>query len=356
MQVQRIKPGFCRPRNYLHVIGQRYPKAWEWVDQLRSRRGKDLENWPDWCYVPMAGCNGIVCKAVGMSLDQLKVYAPERLNESTALASLAAWRMTQGIYRIDPTLCDALFKSKLTGDIPQEILFRMPEWCIYIETPGLSFGPGTPIFGAFVHLEWDMPYGRNLLHIVLDLDNKAGSAMIGFALPLGDWSLSESMNMMVKNSDSVKERGYRPPQGLSELMQESIEPILSLLLYICTQASEINSGTRRPGNPQPKNTKRGPRIFQAEKPTTWDVGVRLGAALRRAYQAASDQLGPGSHTSPKPHVRVAHWHGFRHGPRRNSDGTPIPAHKREIDVRWLPPIPVNVDDVNELPAVIKPVV
>jgi len=26
----------------------------------------------------------------------------------------------------------------MTGDLPHDVLFGMPEWCLYIETPGYS--------------------------------------------------------------------------------------------------------------------------------------------------------------------------------------------------------------------------
>lgn len=50
----------------------------------------------------------------------------------------AAWRMTQGIYRIDPTLYADLVDTEIAGDLPSDVLMHLPEWCIYIETPGLQ--------------------------------------------------------------------------------------------------------------------------------------------------------------------------------------------------------------------------
>jgi len=31
------------------------------------------------------------------------------------------------------------------------------------------------------------------------------------------------------------------------------------------------------------------------------------------------------------------------------------AEKRRFDVRWMPPIPVNVDDLDSMPATVRPV-
>jgi hypothetical protein len=45
------------------------------------------------------------------------------------------------------------------------------------------------------------------------------------------------------------------------------EPLVSLLLCLFNQAAEIGDGTHLLSNPQPKKTKRGLRLFQAEKPS-----------------------------------------------------------------------------------------
>ena len=41
-----------------------------------------------------------------------------------ATQGLAAWRMTQGIYRIDPTLYAALSETPIAGDIPAQSTIR----------------------------------------------------------------------------------------------------------------------------------------------------------------------------------------------------------------------------------------
>ncbi|GAP34654.1 hypothetical protein ISF6_5362 [Piscinibacter sakaiensis] len=92
-------------------------------------------------------------------------------------------------------------------------------------------------------------------------------------------------------------------------------------------------------------------MFPADWPSTWDVGVRLGAALRQAYQAA--ETGSGTHAGPRPHVRRAHWHTILSGPRQREDGSVIPTAERRADLRWMPPIPVNVQDLDQLPATVR---
>ena len=103
----------------------------------------------------------------------------------------------------------------------------------------------------------------------------------------------------------------------------------------------------------PVRTRRGGlRLFPADGPRVWDVGVRLGAALHAAEHAQSGDVA-GERSGMRPHIRRAHWQGFRSGPRKRSDGTDIPAGMRHLDVRWIPPIAVNVQDVDHLPAVVR---
>ncbi len=324
-----------RPRDHLVAAGRRYPGAWSAIDEMRAGRGRDYPDWPDWCYVPIAGPMAIIATSLGIDVRQLGALHPGRVPDAAVLAALGAWRMTQGIYRFDPAVYDAVRSTPVTGDIPHEVLYRLPEWCVYVETPGLAVGAATG-HGAFAHLEADANTGRPELRLLLDID-APDPQLLPVVLHLEAWSLAESISRMLDTA----------------AMREIAESIVLLLLYLCTQASEI-SGKGRPGNPQPVRTHRdGWRLFAADGPRTWDVGVRLGAALRRAYTAEqTGQQAP--HAGPRPHIRRAHWHTILSGPRLR-DGAPVPSAERQADLRWMPPIAVNLDDPGELPATIRPV-
>jgi len=100
----------------------------------------------------------------------------------------------------------------------------------------------------------------------------------------------------------------------------------------------------------------GPRLFAADGPREWDVGVRIGAALRAAYareETGGEAATTGRHV--RPHVRRAHWHTVLSGKRKREDGTTIPASEQRRELRWMPPIAVAINDAGELPSVIRPV-
>lgn len=327
----------CRPREHLVTAGQLYPQAWRQVDQFREARGTgSLPAWPEWCFLPLAAAYAIVSADAGR--DRLDVALAGDVGR---LGALAAWRVTQGIYRFDPAVYDAVCDTPLAGDIPCDVLYRLPEWCVYIETPGLKFA-GRSLHGVFAHLEWDAGDGRSELRLLLDAEGR----LEPMPLHLGPWPLAESVERMLAESRRVSltlgEHTAAPSPEVAQAMAATCAPIVSLLLYLCSQASEIGDGLRRPSHPQPVRVKRRMRLFPPPTPTTWDVGLRMGAALRRAYHA--EQTGAGTHAGPRPHIRRAHWHGYWRGPR---DGD------RDFSLRWMPPIPVNVETVDVLPATVR---
>lgn len=322
----------CSPRDHLIAASKSFPIAWQQADSFRADRGRDLPNWPDWCFMPMAGWYAIASGGGDnrLSLDQVSAVA--------RLAALGAWRTTQGVYRFDPDLYAEIVDTPIDGDLPHEVLYRMPEWCVYIETPGIKWRDQL-LYGFFAHLESDANNGRPELRLLLD----TATDLIAVPLHLGQWSLTESVRRFLDVSQ-IHSGMTLPTKGLAGPMSEIITPLISLLLYLCSQNSEIGNGTRLPSNPQPTKTKRGLRIFAPDKPTTWDVGVRLGAALRTARE--SEGSSGESNSGPRPHVRRAHWHGYWTGPKTG---------ERKITLKWLPPIPVNVTSPDELPATIRPV-
>ena len=91
--------------------------------------------------------------------------------------------------------------------------------------------------------------------------------------------------------------------------------------------------------------------FRAPRePQVWDVGVRVSRFIRE-YSSSSNSVEyrGGSHASPRPHIRSAHWHTFWTGPRKEQ--FPI----RKPVVKWIPPIPVGVDWKSDLPTNVKEV-
>ncbi|MDN0082395.1 hypothetical protein QU487_06460 [Crenobacter sp. SG2305] len=282
------------------------------------------------------------------ALTQLRSSGPLALALIvSAWCTLATWRMTQGIYRFDPALYRPLIETPLSGDLPADVLLRLPEWCVYIETPDLEVprrdGRGdSPLNGAWARISRE-PDGTPTLTIGLDIPGDDG--FTHQHLPLRG-TLDSSIQFVLDTW------GEHDPAA-SPIIRSYLEPIINLLLYLCSEAPDI-AGKGQPANPEPKRTRRdGWKLFPASGPKKWDVGVRVGAALRKAYHEAETGQGDGSHAGPRPHIRRAHWHGFRSGPKTRDDGSEIPTIDRKFDLRWLPPIPVKLTMTDDLPAVIR---
>ncbi|BCO09295.1 hypothetical protein GF1_16710 [Desulfolithobacter dissulfuricans] len=272
------------------------------------------------------------------------------IGDVARLSALSAWRMTRSVYRFDPALYASLLETPVSGKLPVEVLFQLPEWCVYIETPGFLWS-GEKLAGFFAHLEYDVNMHRAELRLLLDLGSASWDHLIGIPLHLLENSTLEdavssamqtAREYAAQNNSNLLEA---IPEDVPQQINSSIEPLISLLLYLCSTNAEI-SGQGVPGNPKPVKTRRGMKVFPATAPRIWDVGVRIGSALRRAEQAGdkSNSAGTGSGAKKRPHVRRAHWHTYLVGKGRVNRV-----------LKWIPPVPVGVSDDRDLPTVIKPV-
>ena len=137
---------------------------------------------------------------------------------------------------------------------------------------------------------------------------------------------------------------------LAEIRRRGMVPGIWFEFEQCSRTGS-RLGREHPEYAEPKRIKGGYKWIPKQRPEQWNVGVRLGAAIRN-YQAseAHDRNVEPTGRTVRPHIRRAHWHGYWTGPRKE------PAQQRFIH-RWIPPIPVNVaqTDEGELPAVIRDV-
>ncbi len=316
------------PQQHLERISSRYHGAWATIDRMRFDRGKKLRDWPAWCYLPMIAAHAIVLR--GQPLR-----SQEQVVDVSALSAMAPWRLTKGVYRFDPDLYAALVGTDLRGPIPCDVLFRLPEWCLYMETPDLRF-MDEQLDGVWAHLEWDAESNRGELRILLHV----GERLIPIPVLLGAWSIAEAVEKMFCAAEAaLAGRTLRETDPVS--MANAITPIVSMLLYLCADEPEIEDRAFpgvRPGRPVSKKIKGMLRFFEAGKIRVWDVGTQTGERLRQAQERARADTSTGDQhqqerESPIPHVRRAHWHGFWSGPL---------AGDRRFSVKWLPPILVSV--------------
>jgi hypothetical protein len=238
----------------------------------------------------------------------------------------------------------ALWATPVAGDLPVEILHRLPEWCVYIETPGRE-----PLHGCYAHLEWDANDGRTELRLLLDMDG----GLLPVPIHLVGGGLQAALRAAETEAHRVADTLGQPPAlwpGAHKELMPVVEPLLSVLLYLCTLSAEVRDaggGPRLPERPRPRQTKGGPRLYPPARPTTWDVAWRMGAALRRAADGAGAEEGVHHRAGrPRPHVRRAHWHAYWTGPR---------AGAQQLVLRWLHPVLVAAEDAEGIVPTVHPV-
>lgn len=324
-------PGAHRALRMLELVGHQLPGIWKRHATLRDQFMAEVA-WEPWCYAPMA---------VALSITS------ERTVLAAKLTALAAWRMTQGIYRVDETLLEALTQTPLDAAVPVEVLRRLPEWCVYIELPGIETFKGAAR-GVWVLMESAGKHegGAVFLTMLFDTDRDFSQSLDeATMLPLTIKLSGESLLAAIEST-------YPAASGLHGFFERAAKPVLSILLYLCSANAELTRGgvPATPIAPKAVRTRRdGWRVFPAPGPVNWELGVRMGAALRAAFASAAVG-GVATGRTLTPHVRAFHWHTFLSGPRKG-----VPTEKRQRDIRWLPPIEVNIREPGELVPVVRPV-
>ena len=337
------------PDVWIRQLNKTYPNLWtdlrkiyanpEKIIRPKSGGIELIQNVPDWCIMPTLFPFLLLTSQYG------EAYYLTHMDEMMTIGSMYIWRASKGIYRFAPEIYEALVTQPLTGNLPNECLYHLPEWAVYIETPGLSY-ERHPMDGFIAHLDYNL-YSRDVdLQFAMFLHGNEQPKMV--ALPLGQGTLADAMDRVDAVDDVFMHGNHRIRYvGTREEYRKTFSSMLQLLLYLCSEEPDMPQIE----HPQKRRTISG-GVRMPKEPQVWDVGVRVSNAIRNyknheqfaERETASMQ---GAHSSPRPHVRSAHWHTYWVGPRDANfpDRKPI--------IRWLPPIPVGIDWKRELPTNIR---
>lgn len=350
----------CVPLELMRKVEGEYPEAWDQMAYFHSLRGSDPDmQWPEWCYAPMAAASAIVTDAM------IPDFSEKAFFDISSIFALAPWRLTRQVYAMDADLERELIDSEPATKIPAEILHRLPYQSFYVQTADISVF-GHKIDGFFVTLEYDVKNGEHELRLL------PVSADLSFILPLSLHINCETIGEAfdryedVTNQRSLEFLGVEyknlintpiKKMGVDVTRQSAktaIQELLPIVVYICSTDNDIRE--RKPAKPKPSvDAAAKPQPTQKTEPTAkkinfWDVGVRIGPALKKyhEHQVTRGSTHEGSHTPKRPHIRRAHYHSFWTG-HRNDEAN------RELVVKWIPPIFVNADDGSNAPVTIHKV-
>ncbi|MEQ9075879.1 MAG: hypothetical protein RLP09_18625 [Sandaracinaceae bacterium] len=321
-----LDESLLRPVALMHNAGREHRDVWRRFDRALHAERRRGGSWPSYIHAP---------PSLGAEVAAATQYRGlGSLAQPHILSALAAWRPTQGIYRFHPTLLEELWRTPLTGELPAELYRSLPEWCVYVETPGRDAGPGKPMHGFFAHLA-PGDDGSETLELLFDM--RAPFPMLAPAQVLLFGTLEESVKESLRRR--VEPDLPSLPAWLDPIVDETVDPlssILSTLLYLCSESPELRDAEGRreaPAPPTPKAPKRKgqvERLAAAAAPTVWETAYELGRRLQEA-QEPDGESGDGKRTV-RPHVRRAHWHTYWRGPR---DGP------RTRSLKWVSPLLIN---------------
>lgn len=236
------------------------------------------------------------------------------------VAVAARWRRCRQVYDFDAALSSALGDTPV-GDVPSEAV-RLPYEIQYVSADVGGFS------GFFAFMD---PYdGVDSLGIYLVRDSLE---RVYVYVPLdGDGDLERSIGYWYEGEGRQLARLAGVPRIGREELLGCVRHAVSLVMYIGSEEADSRVTYAPPSG------GRGQRVGRRTcRETVHEVGAVVGRALGADRRACGSGSGGGTHASPAPHVRRAHWQHFWVGPRKGrTDGR----HGDELVVRWIPPLAV----------------
>ena len=303
------------PENYVSTLMRSLGISSRDIDRVRSGH----EKWPKWCFAPFATW----ATSVVRSRRDL-----QKVKDLTCAITVIPWRYSRSVYRFDPDVYRELIETPFSGELPGEVLLRLPEWSIFVEMQDEA------VSGFFASLEY-VSSGKTELRFVFCTDDR----LVPFYIDLSAGTIEKSFEESLKEYEKIAGGSDKVKAEYAELLGEDLSLVkkaLSLVLYVCSDEAEIRDRDApdwEPAFPRPKVTKGQERLFPADRNRIVDVGRELGAMLREGA-AKSEPSAPTGRTV-RPHLRRGHWHGFWKGKRKEN------RDHQKFFLKWLPPIFVH---------------
>lgn len=258
---------------------------------------------------------------------------------SDDLPWIARWHACRQVYKIDRTVSDTLVEQELDGDLPVELIHRMPYPIIYVDAHVPVSCQTTKRWadGFFAYLDRDLMGELDITFVYL-MDDGTRSRM---SLVIEDGATLETCLAHIADVDdvldeltggSMSRNKITDPEELA-CLRYCATASLNLLLFVLS--AENGAETVYTPPKQSKGQKVGRRTnTETVRMLGAKIGSAIGAARRVGY---APHEGTGERTVA-PHVRRAHWQSFWTGKRKGREDGKF---GDELVVKWIPPIPVN---------------
>lgn len=336
------------PLRLVRRFERAFPGIYKELDFLQ-KGWREMPDYDPRCELPIAA-------AYTWLVEKMQANDMEAAQLAAGMTCCYLWQKNPVIYAYDPDLADMLYRQADENDdaqiVPWEIFLRLPYPCVYIKAPGMRDN----VDGFFVWVEHDVNSGVLELRMQsLDTDMDKSIPFALHLLPgatLAD-CLDDTRRVTQFNFREYNDELSVPEHIRQALLQDWTQMILrplQLVLYLCAANSEIE--TRQVPRLVRPTSGNGParpkKECKASDVAAFDIGVRIGASIRRAaqYNSPARVSEPGTGSPKRPHSRRGHWHHYWTGPHTG---------KRELVLKWTPPTFIHADDAGPAPVVQIPI-
>ena len=257
-----------------------------------------------------------------LTSDFFKGFKPreEALSMADYFFAFSKWLLYKTVYRFDKDFLDVLTDTE-DMEFHAQSLQRLPVKSFFISSPDRDH------LGLFVYTET----------VNVDIKGNAVNDTVFIVIDVLD-VIGDKLNMR-KDTLWISD-GQRLSVALEEWMREqkSMEFYdeayrnLKMAIQVAYYLSAQNAIIREIKTPKAKRPRR-----PDGKPMNlrqWDVGYRISTPFLEKEHPLSDTASlpdeVSTGTSPRPHIRRAHWHHYWAGPG-----------KSQLIVKWLEPVWVN---------------
>ena len=276
-------------------------------------------------------------------------------------AARMLWSRHRIVYDVDPSLASELADTDDSTVVPAGLMRRLPHPDPFVAFPSPIMLPSVP--GEVMAVEGFYVTGRGglgdipevrlrslvsthsptacgdlgLLFAGRCLDAETGEPKL--RVDGGPEFILTRVTMATGDGDTTVGRMIETSAEYFEALAaegpgfSAVPPLLraatGILVYLCSANADV-SEPRRIGRPPQRQAMGG-------KAELVPVGYYVGAAIRQAEEdvrragGSTVRVSGAARASVRPHLRKAHFHRYRTGPGR-----------REVTVKWLEPIAVNV--------------
>lgn len=268
------------------------------------------------------------------------------------ICAMGAFRSSKYIIKIHPGLEGMLATSAVPKEIPSSIFKQLPAWGFFLEFGDEYLADEGKALDGYHGIFVSM-YDREPKTTVLYMDLLTRGVMppLSLCMNVDEKVDIEDVIRAFERSDKTNILGTvdLPGDVRHSLYEITTRYVANACLYLSSKDAEY-SGPARPSQPNRVKSAYGQVIPEPDKPVTFELGARMGAQLMAVRQAQGDTtFTTRAGTRPfTPHVRMAHWHHFWEGSRKNPE-------ERRLTVKFLHQIKVRYDDADTLQAAIRPV-